>query len=232
MTVRLRLMGIFAHPEAPMRRARRNHVLGLTMTSSSCPCYCAERRVRSRNRRCRCPAPQQNENPAPVALTLTLSQRERGFSGQSPLPRPSPLTRHLVPQQDFLPQPRGLQDRQAYLQRGLAPAAVVRGERPAPAPCLIETVQLGVAFGSFTIGTALRRRAFWHLLGAMTLTGLGTTPIMTLLIPGLLKEGFPIETAVLAAGAIPLVSIPGRLCFGWWGDYLNKQKLLAASFTN
>lgn len=82
--------------------------------------------------------------------------------------------------------------------------------------------------GEFTIGMALRRRAFWHLLGAGTLTGLGTTPIMALLVPALLKEDFPIETAVLAAAAIPLVSIPGRLSFGWWGDYLNKQKLLAA----
>ena len=82
--------------------------------------------------------------------------------------------------------------------------------------------------GEFTVGMALRSRAFWHLLGAMTLTGLGTTPIMTLLIPALLKEDFPIETAVLAAAAIPIVSIPGRLCFGWWGDYLNKRKLLAA----
>jgi len=82
----------------------------------------------------------------------------------------------------------------------------------------------------FTAGMALRSRAFWHLLGAMTLTGLGTTPIMTLLIPALLKEDFPIETAVLAAAAIPIVSIPGRLSFGWWGDYLNKRKLLAACF--
>ncbi len=84
--------------------------------------------------------------------------------------------------------------------------------------------------GEFTVAMALRTRAFWHLLGAATLTGLGTTPIMTLLVPALLKEDFPIETAVLAAAAIPIVSIPGRLCFGWWGDYLNKQKLLVACF--
>lgn len=83
----------------------------------------------------------------------------------------------------------------------------------------------------FTVSKALRTRAFWHLLGAMTLIGLGTTPIMTLLVPALLKEGFALETAVMAAAAIPIVSMPGRLCFGWWGDYWDKKKLLAACFT-
>ena len=83
----------------------------------------------------------------------------------------------------------------------------------------------------FTLGRALRNRAFWHLLGAFTLIGLGTTPIMTLLVPALLREGFSLQVAVLAAGAIPLVSLPGRLFFGWWGDFIDKKKLLAACFT-
>ena len=84
--------------------------------------------------------------------------------------------------------------------------------------------------GEFSVGMAIRSRAFWHLLGAMTLVGLGTTPIITLLVPALLKEGIPLDTAVFAVAAIPIVSIPGRLTFGWWGDYFDKPKLLAACF--
>ena len=83
----------------------------------------------------------------------------------------------------------------------------------------------------FTLRKALKSRPFWHLLGAFTLIGLGTTPIMTLLVPALQKEGFSQEVAVLAAGAIPLVSLPGRLLFGWWGDFIDKKKLLATCFT-
>lgn len=61
-------------------------------------------------------------------------------------------------------------------------------------------------------------------------SALGTTPVMTLLAPALAKEGFSTETAVFAVATIPIVSMPGRLGFGWFGDLLDKKKLLAACF--
>lgn len=82
-----------------------------------------------------------------------------------------------------------------------------------------------------TVREVVTNRRFWHLLGASTLHGLGSTPVMTLLVAGLLVDGIEPSMAFMTFASIPLVSIPGRLVFGWWGDKFDKRKVIAFSYT-
>lgn len=83
---------------------------------------------------------------------------------------------------------------------------------------------------SISVKRALRTRRFWLLAGAVTLSNLGTTPAIVLLVPALTNVGFSTETAALAAAAIPLVSLPGRVGLGWWGDYVDRRLLMAGCY--
>lgn len=79
---------------------------------------------------------------------------------------------------------------------------------------------------AFTLGQALHTRAFWFLGIALALANFGTTPAFALLIPALTRSGISPEIAALAAAAIPLVSLPGRL-LGLSGDRWDKRRIIA-----
>jgi MFS family permease len=77
---------------------------------------------------------------------------------------------------------------------------------------------------NFTLGQAMRTRAFWLLAVAMAL-GQGTTATAFIYWPLLLMErGLPIGAPFIAADFVPLLGI---LIFGYLGDRLSKRHLLA-----
>ena len=74
--------------------------------------------------------------------------------------------------------------------------------------------------------TALRTRVFWHLSVAESIRIMTLTALITHIIPYLSSLGISRSRATLVATSIPLLSIIGRLGFGWLGDIFNKYKVI------
>ena len=74
--------------------------------------------------------------------------------------------------------------------------------------------------------TALRTRVFWHLSAAESIRIMTMTALITHVIPYLSSLGISRSRATLVATSIPLLSIVGRLGFGWLGDEFNKYKVM------
>lgn len=81
-----------------------------------------------------------------------------------------------------------------------------------------------------TLRQGLRSRAFWSLSLSLAASNFCTTPAFVLLVPALARAGIPTEAAAVAAAAIPLASLPGRLIAGFWGDQADKRVLMAFGF--
>jgi MFS family permease len=79
----------------------------------------------------------------------------------------------------------------------------------------------------FTAREALKTRAFWLLSIAFSLRLMVTGAVPVHIMPFLLDNGFPREIAATALGSIALVSIPGRLLYGWLGDRFPKRYVIA-----
>jgi sugar phosphate permease len=82
-----------------------------------------------------------------------------------------------------------------------------------------------------TIGQALRTRCFWLLALAMSLAGFGSTAIIVHQVVYVTEAtGLSDEQAAVVAMMMPIVSLVGRLGFGWLADYREKRQVLAASY--
>jgi sugar phosphate permease len=116
------------------------------------------------------------------------------------------------------------------------------GEPPRPRPEVGRAVALaeadGVADGSLhlqdsglTIAQALRTRTFWLLSLAMALAGFGSTAIIVHQVVYVTEAtGLSDEEAAVVAMMMPIVSLAGRVGFGWLADYREKRQVLAASY--
>jgi sugar phosphate permease len=80
-----------------------------------------------------------------------------------------------------------------------------------------------------TLREALRTRAFWFLALAFAATWFGTTAIVVHEIPALTKAGFSREFAALIVTLTVVLSLGGRLGFGWLADVRDKRLVLAPS---
>lgn len=76
---------------------------------------------------------------------------------------------------------------------------------------------------------AIRRRAFLYLTFVDGIRMMGVMAVVTHVMPYLSSVGVPRSTAALVAGAIPVVSIIGRLGLGRLADVFNKKILIALS---
>jgi len=76
----------------------------------------------------------------------------------------------------------------------------------------------------------VRNRTFWHLAIAFLLHHIVMSSVITHVMPYLNSIGFAKSRSSLVATGIPLVSVVGRLSFGWAGDSYDKRKLTAISF--
>jgi sugar phosphate permease len=116
------------------------------------------------------------------------------------------------------------------------------GEPPLPRPEVGRAAALaeanGVADGplhlqdsGMTIGQALRTRCFWLLALAMSLAGFGSTAIIVHQVVYVTEAtALSDEEAAVVAMMMPIVSLAGRLGFGWLADYREKRQVLAASY--
>jgi len=77
---------------------------------------------------------------------------------------------------------------------------------------------------------ALKSGTFWHLALARLYHIMTMMAITTHVMPYLSSLGFSRSASSLVATAIPLISISGRLGFGWLGDKFNKKSVAATSF--
>jgi sugar phosphate permease len=82
-----------------------------------------------------------------------------------------------------------------------------------------------------TMSQALGNRSFWLLASGMSLIGLGSVAVIAHQVAFLEEEmDFPPLVASVAQMAVPIVSLAGRLGFGWLADYVDKRKVLAVAY--
>ena len=115
------------------------------------------------------------------------------------------------------------------------------GEPPLPRP---EVGRAGVAKANgvayrplhlqdsgLTVAQALRTRTFWLLSLAMALAGFGSTAIIVHQVVYVTEAtGLSDQQSAVVAMMMPIVSLAGRVGFGWLADYREKRQVLAASY--
>lgn len=110
-------------------------------------------------------------------------------------------------------------------------AAVVRRNPAALPPPPAETVPAAAPPAgsptSWTVRQALRTGSFWRLVLALLMNFAGVNAILLHVMPYLVERGTSDVSAALVATFVPLVSIAGRLGFGWLGDALSSKYSLA-----
>ncbi|MDH5365003.1 MAG: MFS transporter, partial [Dehalococcoidia bacterium] len=77
---------------------------------------------------------------------------------------------------------------------------------------------------------ALRDRNFWHLSIAEALRMIVCMAVVTHVMPYLSSLDISRSRAALVATSIPLLSIVGRLSFGWLGDIFDKKYVMAGAY--
>ncbi|MDP2718469.1 MAG: MFS transporter [Dehalococcoidia bacterium] len=76
----------------------------------------------------------------------------------------------------------------------------------------------------------LKNRTFWHISIALALQSVVNGAILTHVMPYLSSVGVSRSTSSLVASALPLMSIAGRLGYGWLGDRFDKRRVAASAF--
>jgi sugar phosphate permease len=110
------------------------------------------------------------------------------------------------------------------------PAEVGRVTAPPEADAVADG-PLRIQDSGMTVGQALRTRTFWLLALAMSLAGFGSTAIIVHQVVYVTEAtGLSNEEAAVVAMLMPVVSLVGRLGFGWLADYREKRQVLAASY--
>lgn len=82
----------------------------------------------------------------------------------------------------------------------------------------------------YAVRPALRTRAFWIISAVFTIQFSVTNAVTLHIMPYLGSLKIPLETASIVAMAIPILSVTGRLSFGWLGDVFGQKYLLSISF--
>jgi len=109
-----------------------------------------------------------------------------------------------------------------YLPDGEKSAIIVPDQVPVP----VETREVDIETRQ-----ALRSRTFWHIGLAMMFHFVAVGTLMVHVMPYLSSVGVLRSTASMVTMAVPLLSIPGRLCSGWLADRFNKKRVAAIFFT-
>jgi MFS transporter, OFA family, oxalate/formate antiporter len=76
---------------------------------------------------------------------------------------------------------------------------------------------------------ALRQRSFLYLMLVEMIRSMALSAVVLHVMPYLNSVGIPRLTAGFVAAAIPLISITGRLGFGWFGDIFEKRHMMAVA---
>jgi len=78
----------------------------------------------------------------------------------------------------------------------------------------------------FTLGEALRLKAFWFLSIAMALRHMVTEGVSVHFVILLVDRGWSMEAASGLLGLSALIGAPARIGMGWLGDVLDKRRLV------
>jgi MFS family permease len=82
----------------------------------------------------------------------------------------------------------------------------------------------------YTLGQALRSWPFWMLALAFFFFGMAHSTVTVHTVNALTDAGIPPMQAAFAFGQVMLVSIIGRLLFGFLGDYITKRYLFMVAY--
>jgi len=82
----------------------------------------------------------------------------------------------------------------------------------------------------YTLKQALKSSVFWLLSGAFFCQSLTHSVVFVHSVPHLTDIGISMEKAAFSIGLLTLVSVAGRLGFGYLGDFMDKRFLFAASY--
>jgi len=82
----------------------------------------------------------------------------------------------------------------------------------------------------YTLGQALRSFSFWMLALAFFFFGMAHSTVTVHTVPALTDAGIPVQKAAFSIGLLTLVSIIGRLSFGFLGDYVTKRYLFMVAY--
>jgi MFS family permease len=88
------------------------------------------------------------------------------------------------------------------------------------------TSRLASSEPQFTLGEAMRHRAFWFLSAAMALRHMVTEGVSVHFVILLVDRGWSTEAASSLLGLSALIGAPARIGMGWLGDLLDKRKLM------
>jgi MFS family permease len=93
----------------------------------------------------------------------------------------------------------------------------------------VDEVQTSVQYQEIDVGAsqALKSRAFWHIALGMVCNFIVAIAILTHVMPYLSSIGVPRATSGWVAGALPVMTIIGRLGVGWFGDRFDKRRVTA-----
>ena len=91
----------------------------------------------------------------------------------------------------------------------------------------MENAESDTNMREFDAKQALRTRTFWLLSLSFAIRFMGVGAVILHVMPYLTSVGLASGSAVLVATFIPLLSIVGRLGFGWLGDVFSKKYVLA-----
>jgi len=83
----------------------------------------------------------------------------------------------------------------------------------------------------FTLKQALRSSTFWMMSIAFFFFGMAHSTITVHTVPALTDAGIPAEKAAFSLGLLTLLSVIGRLSFGFLGDYFNKRYLFIVLYS-
>ena len=82
----------------------------------------------------------------------------------------------------------------------------------------------------YTLKQALNSRVFWLLSGAFFCQSLTHSVVFVHSVPHLTDIGISLEKAAFSIGLLTIVSVVGRLSFGYLGDFMDKRFLFAGSY--
>jgi len=87
-------------------------------------------------------------------------------------------------------------------------------------------VELAIGVKDWTLKQAMASRVYWILVGSFFLSGMAHAVVTVHAVISLTDAGISAESAALGLGSMVLLSVIGRLGFGWMGDFIDKRYLL------
>jgi len=85
--------------------------------------------------------------------------------------------------------------------------------------------------GDYTLKQALRSSVFWIMALAFFFFGMAHSTVTVHTVPALTDAGIPVGKAAFSIGLLTLVSVIGRLSFGYLGDHVTKRYLFMIAYT-